>query len=109
MNNVIETSYLALELTKLYFNGKTEKYTATKYSNIYKEILCNLLDIEKLPDVEAIELENTILKDKLKLKEPIGLTKSAVDELLYLIEDNRGDMEPLVYSHLTDYIRTHIQ
>ena len=109
MNNVIETSYLALELTKLYFNGTEELYTAGKYVSTYKEILYNLLELEKLPDIEAIELENTMLKDKLKLKEPIGLTKSAVDELLYLIEDNKGDMELLVYSHLTDYIRTHIQ
>ena len=100
MNNIIDTTYLALELTKTEASyHKPEDIVA-----LYKRTLCDLLEIKKLPDVEALEMENAQLKDKLRDIRYDGLSSEKVEDLIELIEQNAGDMEPRVYNLLLDFI-----
>lgn len=100
MNNMVDTSYLALELTKTEASyHKPEDIVA-----LYKTILRDLLEIKQLPDVETLEMENAQLKDKLRDIRYDGLSSEKVEELIELIEQNAGDMEPRVYNQLLDFI-----
>ena len=49
-------------------------------------------------------MENTQLKDKLRSERKVGLSSEKVEELIGLIEQNAGDMEPRVYNQLLDFI-----
>ena len=99
-NNIVDATYLALELTKLQCGvSKPEDVVV-----LYKSIVCDLLEIKKLQDVEALEIENTQLKDKLRSERKVGLSSEKVEELIGLIEQNAGDMEPRVYNLLLDFI-----
>lgn len=99
-NNIIDTVYLALELTKTEASyHKPEDIVA-----LYKTILRDLLEVKQLPDVEALQMENAQLKDKLRDIRYDGLSSEKVEELIGLIEKNAGDMEPRVYNQLLDFI-----
>lgn len=99
-NNIIDTTYLALELTKTEASyHKPEDIVA-----LYKMILRDLLEIKQLPDVEALQMENAQLKDRLRSARHDGLSSEKVEELIELIEKNAGDMEPRVYNLLLDFI-----
>ena len=99
-NNIVDATYLALELTKLQCElSKPEDAVV-----LYKSILCDLLEIKKLPDVEALEIENAQLKDKLRDMQYYGLPSDKVEDLLEIIQENKGDMEPRVYNLLLDFI-----
>lgn len=100
MNNMVDTSYLALELTKTEASyHKPEDIVA-----LYKTILRDLLEIKQLPDVEALQIENEQLKSRLLDMQYDGLSSEKVEELIGLIEKNAGDMEPRVYNQLLDFI-----
>lgn len=108
MNKTVDTVYIALELTKIYFQtyqNSSTRYTAMKFVNVYKEILCSLLDVEKLPDVEALEIENGELKEAIRKQVPVGLSVLDVEDLLALLTQYKGDMEPVVYSNLYNFIQ----
>ena len=99
-NNIIDTVYLALELTKTEASyHKPEDIVA-----LYKTILRDLLGVKQLPDAEALQMENAQLKDKLLDMRYDGLSSEKVEELIDLIEKNAGDMEPRVYNQLLDFI-----
>ena len=99
-NNIIDTVYLALELTKAEVSyHKPEDIVA-----LYKTILRDLLEIKQLPDVTALQMENAELKSRLIDMRYDGLSSEKVEELIDLIEKNAGDMEPRVYNQLLDFI-----
>ena len=99
-NNVVDTAYLALELTKL----QCEISKPDDAVVLYKSILCDLLDIKQLPDVKTLEIENTRLKNELLKTIHDGLPSEKVEELLNIIDENAGDMEPRVKKELLDFI-----
>ena len=99
-NNIVDTTYLALELTKI----EASLHKSDNIVTLYKRILCDLLEIKKLPDVEKLEMENTQLKDKLRNEQHKGLSSEKVENLIELIEQSAGDMEPRVYNLLLDFI-----
>lgn len=100
MNNIVDTTYLALELTKTEASyHKPEDIVA-----LYKTILRDLLEVKQLPDVEALQMENAELKSRLIDTQYDGLPSEKVEELIDLIEKNAGDMEPRVYNQLLDFI-----
>ena len=99
-NNIVDTTYLALELTKI----EASLHKSDNIVALYKRILCDLLEIKKLPDVEKLERENTQLKDKLRNEQHKGLSSEKVENLIELIEQSAGDMEPRVYNLLLDFI-----
>lgn len=107
--NTIDKVYLALELTKLKFTNttnsdKNEIYTSFEY------FLKELTGIEDLSVVDKLKDENDTLHALYEdLKEKVKnncIKKQKINDLLDIIESNRGDMEPRVYDLIITNLKT---
>lgn len=107
--NIVDKIYLALELTKLKFNNtkpsdKSEIYTSFEY------FLKRLTGIEDLSIVDKLKDENNTLHTLYEdLKEKVKndtIKKQKINDLLSIVESNKGDMEPRVYDLLVTNLKT---
>lgn len=107
--NVIDKIYLALELTKLKFNNTTNSDKSEIYTS-FEYFLKELTGIEDLSVVDKLKDENDTLyalyedlKEKMKND---TIKKQKINDLLDIMESNRGDMEPRVYDLLITNLKT---
>lgn len=107
--NVIDKFYLALELTKLKFNNTTNSDKSEIYTS-FEYFLKELTGIEDLSVVDKLKDENDTLHALYEdLKEKVKndtIKEKKINDLLNIIESNRGDMEPRVYNLLVTNLKT---
>lgn len=107
--NVIDKFYLALELTKLKFNNTTNSDKSEIYTS-FEYFLKELTGIEDLSVVDKLKDENNTLHALYEdLKEKVKndtIKEKKINDLLNIIESNRGDMEPRVYNLLVTNLKT---
>lgn len=107
--NIIDKFYLALELTKLKFNNTTNSDKSEIYTS-FEYFLKELTGIEDLSVVDKLKDENDtlhVLYEDLKEKVKNDTIKEKnINDLLNIIESNRGDMEPRVYNLLVTNLKT---
>lgn len=106
-NELVNNTYLALELTKEYIKviPKNVLITRDKVSNIYNEFLKDLTNITELVEKTiAMQQEINVLKSQNeelsnKLKEEKG---EMVSPIINLLNQGKSDMEPYLYKALID-------
>ena len=107
--NIIDKFYLALELTKLKFNNTTNSDKSEIYTS-FEYFLKELTGIEDLSVVDKLKDENNTLHALYEdLKEKVKndtIKEKKINDLLNIIESNRGDMEPRVYNLLITNLKT---
>lgn len=107
--NIIDKFYLALELTKLKFNNTTNSDKSEIYTS-FEYFLKELTGIEDLSVVDKLKDENDTLHTLYEdLKEKVKndtIKEKKINDLLNIIESNRGDMEPRVYNLLVTNLKT---
>ena len=107
--NIIDKFYLALELTKLKFNNTTNSDKSEIYTS-FEYFLKELTGIEDLSVVDKLKDENDTLHALYEdLKEKVKndtIKEKKINDLLNIIESNRGDMEPRVYNLLVTNLKT---
>lgn len=110
--NVVDKFYLALELTKIKYNGTSDVLTYMIYDS-FEFFVKELTKIEDLSEIKKIKDENKTLKvlyedlkAKYDIKEvvPTKTMINTLDEIKTMINNNGGDMEPFVRSALVNYI-----
>lgn len=99
-----DNQYLALELTKIKHQTITDKTTRTNIMEDYWYFLEDLTEVfEKVRRVEDLEKENERLRILLtKQKETSHTAK--LHNIISIINDCKGDMEPYVYNTLIQII-----
>ena len=107
--NIIDKFYLALELTKLKFNNTTNSDKSEIYTS-FEYFLKELTGIEDLSVVDKLKDENNTLHALYEdLKEKVKndtIKEKKINDLLNIIESNRGDMELRVYNLLVTNLKT---
>lgn len=107
--NIVDKIYLALELTKLKFNNTTNSDKSEIYTS-FEYFLKELTGIEDLSVVDKLKDENNTLHALYEdLKEKVKndtIKEKKINDLLNIIESNRGDMEPRVYNLLVTNLKT---
>ena len=107
--NIIDKIYLALELTKLKFNNTTNSDKSEIYTS-FEYFLKELTGIEDLSVVDKLKDENNTLHALYEdLKEKVKndtIKEKKINDLLNIIESNRGDMEHRVYNLLVTNLKT---
>lgn len=107
--NIVDKIYLALELTKLKFNNTTNSDKSEIYTS-FEYFLKELTGIEDLSVVDKLKDENNTLHTLYEdLKEKVKndtIKEKKINDLLNIIESNRGDMEPRVYNLLVTNLKT---
>lgn len=107
--NIVDKIYLALELTKLKFNNTTNSDKSEIYTS-FEYFLKELTGIEDLSVVDKLKDENDTLHALYEdLKEKVKndtIKEKKINDLLNIIESNRGDMEPRVYNLLVTNLKT---
>lgn len=107
--NIIDKFYLALELTKLKFNNTTNSDKSEIYTS-FEYFLKELTGIEDLSVVDKLKDENNTLHALYEdLKEKVKndtIKEKKINDLLNIIESNRGDMETRVYNLLVTNLKT---
>lgn len=107
MNSSIQDKqYLALELTKILFSDKEElsvSNIATCYASMLKEITGTIESVEETAEIKKkialLQKEN----DNLKQNNRDSL-RPFCERLLEVLQETKKDMEPYVYSILTQMI-----
>ena len=107
--NIIDKFYLALELTKLKFNNTTNSDKSEIYTS-FEYFLKRLTGIEDLSIIDKLKDENDTLHALYEdLKEKVKndtIKEKKINDLLNIIESNRGDMESRVYNLLVTNLKT---
>ena len=107
--NIVDKIYLALELTKLKFNNTTNSDKSEIYTS-FEYFLKELTGIEDLSVVDKLKDENNTLHALYEdLKEKVKndtIKEKKINDLLNIIESNRGDMELRVYNLLVTNLKT---
>lgn len=110
-NDIIDTSYLALELTKIYFNNIQDTHISpSDIATTYKGILADLTGVKELPSILTLEEENERITALYKaLKQDIdnnvhNKIDSTIKAIKKALDNNKGNMEPYVYSNIMDII-----
>lgn len=112
-NNYVDKVYLALELTKIAYGG-TEGTNADVY-NSFEYFLKELTHIDDMDVIEDYknEIKNLTEQNELLLSENQKLKsscysnlKSRIDLLKKYINDNGGNMEPIVKKQLLRFLDT---
>lgn len=107
MNNELQDKqYIALELTKILFTDKV-KYQKEDVYGAYQYFLLNATNVyETIDTFLFLKNENERLqKENLKFKTNNRADfESFANELAKFAKDNKGNMEPYVYSGLMNFL-----
>lgn len=108
--NIIDKVYLALELTKIEYNTSTSGWDSYVIYNSFEYFLKRLTKIEDLSIIDKLKDENDTLHTLYEdLKEKVKndtIKKQKINDLLSVVESNKGDMEPRVYDLLVTNLKT---
>ena len=110
--NTVDKVYLALELTKIRYDDIPNKKTVEVYNvfEYYLEKLTKIDDISELiSELENLKKENIRLQElynsiKKKLNDVVPRSKR--DEIMDILYENKGDIEPRVYQLLVNNLKT---
>ena len=108
--NIVDKIYLALELTKILYGNSNIGWGSNNVYNSFEYFLKRLTGIEDLSVVDKLKDENDTLHALYEdLKEKVKndtIKEKKINDLLNIIESNRGDMEPRVYNLLVTNLKT---
>lgn len=111
MNNnedFLNSTYLALELTKLY-TSHTDKYTMEAIYETYVFYLDRINNILSIPSqqdkIDELVRENDRLRNQLTILKKSGITKTTRDSIIEYLNGVKGDMEPYVYNTLMQILK----
>lgn len=107
--NIVDKIYLALELTKLKFTNTKPSDNSDIYTS-FEYFLKRLTGIEDLSIIDKLKDENNTLHTLYEdLKEKVKsntIKKQKINDLLSIVESNKGDMEPRIYNLLVTNLKT---
>lgn len=106
-NDIVDKTYLALELTKLSCSANSNKEILEDYNYFLK----GLTGIENIAEFKDLETQyNTLLNDYNILKKNFDIEVNNVFNLkhgrvLTYLDEVKKDMEPYVYNQLKDLLK----
>lgn len=104
----LNSTYLALELTKLY-TSHTDKYTAESIYETYVFYLDKMNNILSIPSqqdkIDELVRENDRLRNQLTILKKSGITETTRDSIIEYLNGVKGDMEPYVYNTLIQRLK----
>ena len=104
----LNSTYLALELTKLY-TSHTDKYTTESIYETYVFYLDKINNILSIPSqqgkIDELVRENDRLRNQLTILKKIGITETTRDSIIEYLNSVKGDMEPYVYKTLMQRLK----
>ena len=112
--DIVNLSYLALELTKIYIENMDKSiciFGKDTIRDTYNYYLASLLDIETMGDyeetkqkLEEITEEYNKLKENMEtiIEDKVAYKK---DVLKHILDNAKGDMEPYVYQSLIKLVK----
>ena len=104
----LNSTYLALELTKLY-TSHTDKYTTESIYEtyvLYLDKINNILSIPSQQDkIDELVRENDRLRNQLTILKKSGITETTRDSIIEYLNGVKGDMEPYVYNTLIQRLK----
>lgn len=104
MDELRDKQYLALELTKIKHQSITEQTNRSDIMSDYWYFLEDLTGVfEKVTQVEELEKENERMRIQLTKQEETSHT-AKLHNIISIINDCKGDMEPYVYNTLIQII-----
>lgn len=104
----LNSTYLALELTKLY-TSHTDKYTMESIYETYVFYLDRINNILSIPSqqgkIDELVRENDRLRNQLTILKKSGITETTRDSIIEYLNSVKGDMEPYVYNTLMQRLK----
>lgn len=110
MNNeeYINSTYLALELTKVYTNH-IDKYTKESIYDVFAYYLEQINDTILTPsesvELDSLKRENERLKNLHIMLKHNGITNIVRDDIVEYLNSVKGDMEPYVFNTLINKLK----
>lgn len=108
--NMVDKIYLALELTKIEYSTSSTGWGSKNVHDSFEYFLKRLTKIEDLSIIDKLKDENDTLHTLYEdLKEKVKndtIKKQKINDLLSVVESNKGDMEPRVYDLLVTNLKT---
>lgn len=102
----LNSTYLALELTKLYTSHKYTMESIYETYAFYLDKISNILSIPSQQDkIDELVRENDRLRNQLTILKKSGITETARDSIIEYLNGVKGDMEPYVYNTLIQRLK----